>query len=41
VQKLADSNRNIVNEGLDCTQFLNFVFFSNKNHIRLAMKMEG
>ena len=33
--------RNIVNEGTDCTQFPNFVFFSDKNHITQAMKIEG
>ena len=33
--------RNIVNEGTDCTQFANFLFFSEKNHITSAMKIEG
>jgi|TARA_A100001035_G_scaffold190334_1_gene151951 hypothetical protein len=33
--------RNIVNEATDCTQFPNFVFFSDKNHITPAMKIEG
>ena len=32
---------NIVNEATDCTQFPNFVFFSDKNHIPPAMKIEG